>query len=89
MNLNVGVNLAKQMNRIVKHKKVPYYTYRYTDEGNGVHATIAKSGYSTENNGMLPVKSEHYMYAAAGLLGAIAVVGYAISKNNKKKHLFW
>ena len=89
LNLNVGVNLAKQMNRIVKHKKTPYYTYRYTDAGNGVYTTIAKSDSSTEGNGMLPGKSEYYMYAAAGLLGAIAVVGYAVSKSSKKKHLFW
>jgi hypothetical protein len=89
LNLNVGVNLAKQMNRLVKQKKVPYYTYRYTDEGYGVYTTAGKSDCCTENKGILPGKSEYYAYAAAGLLGALAVVGYAVSKSNKKKHLFW
>lgn len=89
MNLNVGVNLAKQMNRLAKHRKVPYYSYKYEDEGNGVYTTIAKSHCCTEDKGILPGKSEYYVYAAAGLLGALAVVGYAVSKGNKKKHLFW
>lgn len=90
MNLRVGVNLSKQMNKLVKHKRVPYYTYNYTDEGNGVTTMISKSECHYEDKKMLPGKSEYYMYAAAGILGIGAALGFAISKNgHKKKHMFW
>ncbi|WP_139902227.1 hypothetical protein [Clostridium thermarum] len=89
MNLNVGVNLAKQMNKLAKHKKVPYYTYRYNDDENCVYTAVNKSDCCKEHKHILPGKSEYYVYAAAGLLGAIAAVGYAVSKANRKKHLFW
>ncbi|HCW04083.1 MAG TPA: hypothetical protein DGK91_05830 [Clostridium sp.] len=91
MNLNVGVNLAKQMNKLVKRKKMPCHTYNCSNEENGVYTTISKAQCKSENKGILKGKSEYYVLAA-GVIGAVAALGIAASAasmGNKKKHFLW
>lgn len=90
MNMRVGINLAKQMDKLVKHKTVPYYTYKYVDDGNGKPKIISQYCRGGEEKKMNIDKGNYYVYAAAGILGAIAVLGYAASMGaSKKKHLLW
>lgn len=90
MNLNVGVNLAKEMNKLVRRKRMPYHTYNHSDEGEGTYKTISKYQSNSENKGMLKGKSEYYVLAA-GVIGAVAALGIAAASmgNNKKKHFLW
>lgn len=90
MNLRVGVNLAKQMDKLVKHKRTPYYTYKYVDDGNGNPKIISQYCCSNDQKKININKTDYYVYAAAGILGTLAVLGYAATKGgSKKKHLLW
>jgi len=89
LNLNVGVNLAKEMNRLVRRKKMPYHTHNHSNEGDSVYTTISKYEANNDNKGMFKGKTEYYVLAA-GVIGAAAAIGLAAaSMGNKKKHFLW
>lgn len=89
MNLNVGVNLAKEMNKLVRRKKMPYHNHNHSNEDDGVYTTICKYQTTNENKGMFKGKTEYYVLAA-GVIGAAAAIGLAAaSMGSKKKRFLW
>jgi len=90
LNLNVGINLDKEMGKLVRRKRMPYHNHNHEHEGEGVYSTMNKYQSKEENKGMFKGKTEYYVLAA-GVIGAVAGLGLATTMGigNKKKNFLW